>query len=104
MKKERRPNPMVTIPSTMKIHAQPGRPARPLSFSIAAASKPPNEPEKAAAEKKIAWDVSLMVSQGIRCTYCSNTKFISLVPAGEEVVDAGKETGFRHPQEPTSGH
>jgi hypothetical protein len=55
MKKERRPNPTVMMPSIMKIQAQPGRPARPFRFSIAAASRPPKEPENAAAEKNMAW-------------------------------------------------
>jgi hypothetical protein len=59
MKKERRPKPIVMIPSIMKIHAQPGRPPRPFRLLIAAARRPPNEPENAAAEKKIAWDISL---------------------------------------------
>jgi len=54
MKKERRPMPTVMMPSIMKIHAQPGRPPLPFRFSIAAARRPPKEPEKAAAEKKMA--------------------------------------------------
>jgi len=43
------------IPSIIKIHAQPGRPCLPFRFSIAAASRPPKDPETAAAEKKIAF-------------------------------------------------
>jgi hypothetical protein len=60
MKKERRPKPTVMIPSIMKIHAQPGLPSRPFRLLIAAARRPPKLPEKAAAEKKIAWIVSLI--------------------------------------------
>ena len=41
-------------PSMMKIHAQPGLPPSPSKFAIAAARSPPNDPENAAAEKKIA--------------------------------------------------
>jgi hypothetical protein len=55
MKNESAPKPIVMIPSMMKIHAQPGRPPRPFRFSIAAARRPPKDPETAAAEKKMAW-------------------------------------------------
>ena len=54
MKKESAPKPMVMIPSMMKIQAQPGRPPRLSKFSMAAARRPPKDPETAAAEKKIA--------------------------------------------------
>jgi len=59
MKNENTPNPIVMMPSMMKIHAHPGLPLCPSRFAlIAAARRPPKEPENAAAEKKIAWDVS----------------------------------------------
>ncbi|KAK5624632.1 hypothetical protein RRF57_000347 [Xylaria bambusicola] len=45
----------VRRPSKMKIHRQPSRPPLPSSFSIAAANKPPKEPDNAAAEKKMAY-------------------------------------------------
>jgi hypothetical protein len=102
MKKDSSPKPTVMMPSIMKIQAQPGRPALPFRFSIAAARRPPKEPEKAAAEKKIAWkwgissDWGWMERMGGRWTYGSDAKFVALVPAGEEVVDSGVETGFCH--------
>jgi hypothetical protein len=48
--------PMMTVakPSRMKIHCQPLRPPIPVIFAMAAASKPPKDPAKAAALKKIA--------------------------------------------------
>ena len=48
------PTSTVAMPSRMKIHAQPGRPATPSMSAMAAASSPPNEPASAAAEKKMA--------------------------------------------------
>jgi hypothetical protein len=60
MKNESRPKPTVIIPSTIKIHAHPGRPALPLRFWMAAAKRPPKEPENAAAEKKIAWKIRII--------------------------------------------
>jgi len=45
---------IVARPSRMKIHAQPGFPPTPSMLAMAAASKPPNEPAKAAALKKMA--------------------------------------------------
>jgi hypothetical protein len=53
-KNDKRPKPTVTTPSMMKIHAQPGLPPRPSRCAIAAARRPPKDPEKAAAEKKMA--------------------------------------------------
>jgi hypothetical protein len=47
--------PIVSRPSKIKIHAQPPLLPMPFIFSIAYASKPPNEPARAAALKKIAW-------------------------------------------------
>lgn len=46
---------IVKRPSRMKIQAQPGWPRIPSIFSMAAARRPPKEPERAAAEKKIAF-------------------------------------------------
>jgi predicted TIM-barrel fold metal-dependent hydrolase len=54
MRIEATPKTQVTTPSMMKIQAQPGRCEYPSRFSIAAARRPPKEPETAAAEKKIA--------------------------------------------------
>jgi hypothetical protein len=42
------------MPSRMKIHAQPGLPPFPFIRLIAAARRPPKEPDTAAAEKKMA--------------------------------------------------
>jgi hypothetical protein len=55
MTNESKPKPTVTTPSMMKIQAQPGRPPLPSRRSIAAARRPPKDPETAAAEKKIAY-------------------------------------------------
>jgi hypothetical protein len=98
MKKERSPKPMVIMPSTMKIQAQPGRPSRPLRFSIAAARRPPKEPEKAAAEKNMAFDMVNFFSMGRnwKKTYCSDTEFVPLVPARQEVINSREETCFSH--------
>jgi hypothetical protein len=48
--------PMRTVakPSRMKIQDQPGRPPTPFMFARAAARRPPKDPAKAAALKKIA--------------------------------------------------
>ena len=45
---------MVKRPSKMKIQAQPGLPPTPSKLAIAAASRPPKLPARAAAEKKMA--------------------------------------------------
>lgn len=61
IQKERSPKPIVTMPSMMKIHAQPGRPPRPSIFVMAAARRPPKDPETAAAEKNMALRGSQLV-------------------------------------------
>lgn len=48
------PTRTVASPSKMKIQAHPLLPPMPSICPIAAASKPPNEPDTAAAEKKMA--------------------------------------------------
>ena len=54
IQKEAMPIKTVANPSKMKIHAHPCFPPIPPILPIAAASKPPNDPDTAAAEKKIA--------------------------------------------------
>lgn len=54
MKKDRRAMIKVARPSRMKIQAQPGLPPTPSICTMAAASRPPNDPARAAAEKKMA--------------------------------------------------
>lgn len=44
----------VAMPSMINIHDQPLLPPTPSIFPIAAASRPPKEPDTAAAEKKMA--------------------------------------------------
>jgi hypothetical protein len=55
-KKDRSPKRIVAAPSSMKIHAHPGIPNFLLRLKIAAARRPPKDPLKAAAEKKMAWN------------------------------------------------
>lgn len=58
-KNDRNPKTTVAAPSRMKIHAHPGIPALLSSLKIAAARRPPNDPENAAAEKKMAFGSSV---------------------------------------------
>src|ERR1700742_2719364 len=54
MKNDRNATTIVARPSKMKIHAQPGLPPIPSICTMAAASRPPKDPARAAAEKKMA--------------------------------------------------
>lgn len=50
MKKQAAPIRTVTMPSSKKIHAQPGRPPIPSIFAIPNARRPENAPERAEAQ------------------------------------------------------
>lgn len=97
---------IVAAPSIMKIHCQPAILSFPFRLEIAAARRPPKLPENAAAEKNIACSLyKLMISRKeIMATYSSNTKFVTLIPAGEEVVYTWVETCFCDSEEPTCCH
>lgn len=92
----------------MKIQAQPEYPEIPSIFSMAAARRPPKEPESAAAEKKIAsMKVNLRETGkkgGGSGSYSSDTKFRTPVPTGKVVVNAREQTSLRQTEEPASSH